>query len=523
MDTYNAVAEASAAMGSQAGSVFQSIIEGAKNTGRVSINPFQLQGTGVGVQDIAAQLAKRMHVGINDALIALQQGRVKVNDAAAAIRDAVEARFGEVNAKMKLGQPLENLKNRLASLGESIHIDAFLKSLESVESLLDKSSVAGDVLRTMLEAASNALGGGGDAAATLKDWLEKLELGALKLEIAFFKARNKIRDALKNDYPELDKLKEQLEALTPSIRGHRGTPRSSPRNTSLSSAIAAEKLAVALEKIKAGTAGISISSILSAATGGLVGGGPPGTVTAPAHAEGGVVHEPAPGEFLASVAPGEMILPKRAAEDLSQSKGGARGGGGGNVTHIEINVSVRRRRGRVEGPREELRGRLDEGPPGRVGLRRDPGAERPERMSLLPDAVRVNAIEYAWTSSAFRVDGLLMVGFHVARLRRGPRDAARLLQRPGPAPARDVGGPVPDREVPDPGAPGDGEGAEGVPIRSGAARGGLTSYGQAVFTLSLSLMADDAPDFDPSTTRSSPGVSHRRREGDDRRGGPAPW
>ena len=40
---------------------------------------------------------------------------------------------------------------------------------------------------------------------------------------------------------------------------------------------------------------------------------------APAHAQGGMVHRPAAGEFFASVAPGEMILPRRDVQEISGS------------------------------------------------------------------------------------------------------------------------------------------------------------------------------------------------------------
>lgn len=73
--------------------------------------------------------------------------------------------------------------------------------------------------------------------------------------------------------------------------------------------------------------------------------------TSPAHAEGGLVGRPAPGEFWASVAPGELIVPAQAAREMSRdalgpgSRGGmpgaqaaSSGGGGMRVDRIEVHL-----------------------------------------------------------------------------------------------------------------------------------------------------------------------------------------
>jgi hypothetical protein len=63
------------------------------------------------------------------------------------------------------------------------------------------------------------------------------------------------------------------------------------------------------------------------------GGGPP----APAHADGGLVGKPAPGEFFASVAPGEMILPERQTRELM---GGGIGPGGREMMMSAANTNA---------------------------------------------------------------------------------------------------------------------------------------------------------------------------------------
>lgn len=70
---------------------------------------------------------------------------------------------------------------------------------------------------------------------------------------------------------------------------------------------------------------------------------------APAHAEGGLVKRPAAGEFFASVAPGEMILPQREVRQLSAPAFGGRpaafaatptAGGGVRIERVELNIQA---------------------------------------------------------------------------------------------------------------------------------------------------------------------------------------
>jgi len=88
-----------------------------------------------------------------------------------------------------------------------------------------------------------------------------------------------------------------------------------------------------------GLGGQSVSVDVNAA-GAPGGAGAP--ATAPAHAEGGMVTAPAPGEYMASVAPGEVILPKQDAKQATQrgSKSGASAGGAVNVTFAAGSIVI---------------------------------------------------------------------------------------------------------------------------------------------------------------------------------------
>ena len=102
VDTFNAVGQASAALGEDAGAKLRELVERGRLTQRLQVNPLELQGTGVQFEDIAKALAKNLKVGVNDARAALFEGRVKLADGAKALRDAVEQKFAGINLRRML-------------------------------------------------------------------------------------------------------------------------------------------------------------------------------------------------------------------------------------------------------------------------------------------------------------------------------------------------------------------------------------------------------------------------------------
>jgi hypothetical protein len=72
---------------------------------------------------------------------------------------------------------------------------------------------------------------------------------------------------------------------------------------------------------------------------------------APAHAEGGLVQRPAPGEVMASVAPGELIVPAQQAREITGGGIGPRtreamaqpangNGGGVHIDHLALTITA---------------------------------------------------------------------------------------------------------------------------------------------------------------------------------------
>jgi hypothetical protein len=200
VDTFNLVAQASDAMGAEVGNQLGEIVKRSKQFGRLGINPFELQGTGVQFTDIAEALAKRLHVSVGKAAEELRFGMVEVNAGAAAIRDVVEKRFGEINARKLLSLDVQaaKFKERLQGLASGVNLEPLLKMIDRISSLFDVTTVSGDALQTAITKIGEALFGSFTSAGPLLEQLvKKLIIVALKITIIFLKARKMVAEAFK--------------------------------------------------------------------------------------------------------------------------------------------------------------------------------------------------------------------------------------------------------------------------------------------------------------------------------------
>ncbi len=151
-DTFNAVAQASGAMGDTAGKAIQDVLTRGKLMGRMGLGVNELQGTGIQFTDVAAQLSKNLKIGLREAQTMLISGRVKLDAGAKAIRDVVETRFAKVNASIMLDLPkqVEKLKASLIQLTDGVNLTPFLEGFKRIAALFDKSSVSGGILKDLI-------------------------------------------------------------------------------------------------------------------------------------------------------------------------------------------------------------------------------------------------------------------------------------------------------------------------------------------------------------------------------------
>lgn len=217
VDTLNAVAQASAALGDDAGNKLREFIDRGRLTQRFQVNPLELQGTGLKFDDVAKSLSKNLKVGINEARQALLEGRVRLGDGAKALRDAVESKFAGINLRkmLDLNVMAEKFGETLDELTGGINLEPLLEGISDIASVFSTSTESGAALKDMVTAFGNALGTTvKENAPLMKNFIRGLIIGALDVGIAYYKLRNAFRDAFgdKDTKKNIDWLKVALKA-----------------------------------------------------------------------------------------------------------------------------------------------------------------------------------------------------------------------------------------------------------------------------------------------------------------------
>jgi hypothetical protein len=196
VDTLNAVTQASAALGDDAGNALKGFIERGRQFNRFQLNPLEMVGTGIDFKDVAEALSKSMHVGVKDATQALFEGRVKLADGAAALRAAVEKKVGGVNLRQMLS--LENLTKKIGEsfdeLTAGIDLEPMLKGFKEIANTFSITTTSGQALKGIVEVIGKELGGAFVAATPLaKKFIYGAIIGAQELVIGYLQVRNSLR------------------------------------------------------------------------------------------------------------------------------------------------------------------------------------------------------------------------------------------------------------------------------------------------------------------------------------------
>lgn len=199
VDTFNAVGQAADAMGSEAASKLRGMVEAGRLSQRFFATRESLIGTGVSFDEVAASIARSMKVGLGDAKAALAEGRVGLGVGAAALRDAVEKKFGAINARKMLDITVQSKKFRenLKGLTSGINLDPLLKGGAAFFSLVDESTVTGAALKQMVTLFGDGFAKAFGAAAPVgAQFFKGLVIGALTFTVAILKVRKAVQGAL---------------------------------------------------------------------------------------------------------------------------------------------------------------------------------------------------------------------------------------------------------------------------------------------------------------------------------------
>ena len=231
VDTLNAVGQASAAAGDDVGATVKELVERGRISQRFQVNPQELQGKGLGTQffqEIATELSSKMKVGVKDAQAALFEGRVKLADGAAALRAALEKKFGGINLRKSLSLDVlvMKAKENLREPREGCESRADFTGLqEALRSALRGHRHRGQGLKKVLTLFGEGIVKAFDVGIPLaKQFFQGLVIGALSAYVAYLELSKTIKDTFGKDvfkgaFDGLDIGESTMKALEVAAKG----------------------------------------------------------------------------------------------------------------------------------------------------------------------------------------------------------------------------------------------------------------------------------------------------------------
>jgi hypothetical protein len=223
VDTFNAVARESAAMGDTAGKAIEDILTRGKRMGRLGLGVQELQGTGIQFTDVAAQLAKNLGISLAAAQNQLVMGRVNIDAGAKAIRNVIETRFGGINLKQMLDLDVmaKKFKDTLSHLTENVDLKPVQAGFEKLTAIFDDNTIAGRALKGLITDFGNAAGKVFEFATPhVVAFFNQIIIESQKLEIAFLKVRIWTQETFGVDL--LAKLDDTSLAITVASTAFKG-------------------------------------------------------------------------------------------------------------------------------------------------------------------------------------------------------------------------------------------------------------------------------------------------------------
>ena len=195
VDSLNAIGQASAATkesGKDIGPMLQEWITRGQLLNRMQLSPLEMQGSGLRFDDVAKTLGQQMGVGVEKAREALYLGRVKIEDGAKALRTVVETQFGKLNAQkmLSLDAITQTWHKHLQTLTSGVDFSKIIAPLGKIMAMFDDATIAGHAMKGIITDIGGALGSSfSDAVPFVQEFVDKMTLGALKVQSAYLDAK----------------------------------------------------------------------------------------------------------------------------------------------------------------------------------------------------------------------------------------------------------------------------------------------------------------------------------------------
>ncbi len=197
-DAITSIGQVESVLGKEAGGKIQTILEKAAQSGKFTLNPKQLVGTGVQVQKLYEQIAKDTHKGVKQVEAELKAGKIDAAVGVAALTKVLDTKFaGPAAGQVRdLGNQLQRFKDNIGKLFEDVDTSGFLDALHEVLDLFDQDSESGKALKEVLTSAFNGVFSVAQAVLPyIKTGLRGLVIIGLQVAIALKPLVKTIRDA----------------------------------------------------------------------------------------------------------------------------------------------------------------------------------------------------------------------------------------------------------------------------------------------------------------------------------------
>lgn len=185
--TVRSVADLTAVAGDAAASKLTSIINKAAQTGKFTIDPKKLIGTGVNVGDLYAEIAARTGKGVKQVEAEIKKGTIAADVGIDALNAVVNKKLGGAAAKQLLDLDVQfsKFKDNLRRLFENVNVEGFLSAMHEVLAIFDGTSESGKALKWLLTTVFDAVfKAASKVLPYVRYGLLQLVIGALKVYIA---------------------------------------------------------------------------------------------------------------------------------------------------------------------------------------------------------------------------------------------------------------------------------------------------------------------------------------------------
>ncbi len=160
------IGEVESVLGSEAGNKIQNVLEKAAQTGTFKLQAKQLVGTGIQVQKLYEEIARRTGKGVAEVKHEVEKGTLDAKTGIDSLNAVLSSKFGGAAGKqvLDIGNQFTRFKDNVSRLFEDVDTGPFLAGLHEVLQVFDSSTASGKALKAAMTALFNGLFSAASAA-----------------------------------------------------------------------------------------------------------------------------------------------------------------------------------------------------------------------------------------------------------------------------------------------------------------------------------------------------------------------